>query len=88
MEHFEESGRAYRRIGYEYEWPQIEVFLFLKNRSRTLSLHSINNFIDVAKTVNCAIKVVLGDPERIIAKLWTCPKNAAIVPGHISAGNR
>ncbi len=88
IEHFEKSGRAYRRIGYEYEWAQIEVFLFLKNRSRTLSLHPIHHFIEMKKTPNFAYKVVLGDPERIIAKLRTCDKNAAFVPGHVSGGNR
>jgi hypothetical protein len=88
MEHFEKSGRAYRRIGYECEWAQIEVFLFLKNRRRTLSLHSMQDFIEMEKTANFAYRVVLGDPDRIIAKLQTCPKNAAIVPDHDSFGNQ
>jgi len=88
MEHFEKSGRAYRRIGYEYEWAQMEVFLFLKNRSRTLSLHSMHDFIEMEKTVNFAYNVVLGDPERIVAKLRTSSKNAAPIPDHNSKGGQ
>lgn len=88
IEHFERSGRAYRRIGYEYEWAQMEVFLFLKNRSRTLSLHSMHDFIEMEKTVNFAYNVVLGDPERIVAKLQTSPKNAALIPDHNSKGGQ
>ena len=73
------DGQAYCRIGYEFEWAQIEVFLFLNNRRGTLSVHSMQDFIEMEKTANFADKVALGDLERIMPKLRTCLRNAAIL---------
>lgn len=88
MAHFEKSGRAYRHVGYEYHWAQEEVLLFLKNRKRTLSLHTMHDFFEMEKTANFAYKFVLGDPEQIFTKLRCCSENAAISPGTDSGGDR
>jgi len=68
-DHFEKSGRAYRYVGCEYDWAQREVLLFLKNRKRTLSLHTMSDFAAMDKTPDFSYKILLGDPERISAKL-------------------
>jgi hypothetical protein len=40
-----DSGRTYQRVGYELDLPRDGVFVFLKQRKRTLSLHSPYDFI-------------------------------------------
>ncbi len=68
-DHFERSGRAYRYVGYEYDWAEQEVFLFLKSRKRTLNLHPIHDFVAMKKAPDFCYKVLVGDPEHINAKL-------------------
>ncbi len=87
MDHFEKSGRAYRHIGCEYDWAPQEVLLFLKNRKRTLSLHTMNDFVTMEKIPDFSYKVLLGDSERIAAKLRACLENASILPDHDSVCN-
>ena len=68
-DHFEKSGRAYRYVGCEYDWAQREVLLFLKNRKRTLSLHTMSDFVAMEKTRGFSYKILVGDPDLISAKL-------------------
>jgi predicted nucleotidyltransferase len=67
--YFHDSGRAYQRIGYELEFPRLEVFSFLKQRKRTLSLHSLHDFIGMEKHENFSYEVLFGDKDTIAQKL-------------------
>ena len=48
-----------------WQWPELEVKLFLKNRKRTISLHSFYDFQTMPKADNFSYEVLLGDPEQI-----------------------
>ena len=63
--HFKASGRIHRTIFDEWLWPELEVKLFLKNRKRTISLHSFYDFQNMPKSDNFSYEVLLGDPEQI-----------------------
>jgi predicted nucleotidyltransferase len=63
--HFEESGRIARSFLDEYQWPELEVKLFLKSRKRTISLNSFYAFQTMPKADNFSYEVLLGDPEKI-----------------------
>jgi predicted nucleotidyltransferase len=67
--HFEDSGRIARSFLDEYQWPELEVKLFLKNRKRTISLNSFYAFQKMPKADNFSYEVLLGDPEKIKADL-------------------
>lgn len=68
-EHFKASGRAYRAFGEEWLWPETEVNQFLKNRKRTISLHSFHDFQNMPKSANFTYEVLLGDPDQIKADI-------------------
>jgi hypothetical protein len=68
-EHFQASGRAHHRFGDGWLWPETEADLFLKNRKRTISLHSFHDFLEMPKAPNFSYEVLLGDPEQIEADL-------------------
>lgn len=59
---------------------QQEVLLFLKNRKRTLSLHTMNDFVTMEKPSDFSYKILLGDPERISAKLRPFEDNVEPTP--------
>lgn len=65
QKHFEASGRTHRTIFDEWLWPEVEVKQFLKNRQRTISLHSFYDFQKMPKADNFSYEVLLGDPEQI-----------------------
>lgn len=65
----DDSGRACQRIGYELDFPRLEVFVFLKQRKRTLSLHSLHDFIGMEKHENFSYEVLFGDKDAIAQKL-------------------
>ncbi len=67
--HFKESGRFSRSLLDEWQWPELEVKLFLKNRKRTISLHSFYDFQTMPKAENFSYRVLLGAPEKIKADL-------------------
>lgn len=64
-EHYRKSGRTWTRIGCEFAWPREEVLLYLKNRQRSISLHSIDNFLSMEKDENFSYQVLLGNPDKI-----------------------
>jgi len=72
--HFYDSGRAYQRTGYEYALPRDEVFVFLRQRKRTLSLHWIGDFINMKKHYNFGYEVLFGDKDKV-AKLLARPRS-------------
>jgi hypothetical protein len=45
------------------------VFVFLKQRKRTLSLHSLYDFITMEKHENFSYEVLFGDKDAIAQKL-------------------
>lgn len=67
--HLHDSGRACQRIGYELDFPRLKVFVFLKQRKRTLSLHSLHDFIGMEKHENFSYEVLFGDKDAIAQKL-------------------
>jgi predicted nucleotidyltransferase len=67
--HLHDSGRAYQRIGYEFDFPRLEVFVFLKQRKRILSLHSLHDFVGMEKRENFSYEVLSGDKDAIAQKL-------------------
>ena len=67
--HLDDSGRAYQRIGYELDLPRDAVFVFLKQRKRTLSLHSLHDFIGMEKHDNFSYQVLFGDKDAVAEKL-------------------
>jgi predicted nucleotidyltransferase len=67
--HLHDSGRTYQRVGYEIDFPRDAVFVFLKQRKRTLSLHSLYDFITMEKHENFSYEVLLGDKDAIAQKL-------------------
>jgi predicted nucleotidyltransferase len=67
--HLHDSGRVYQRVGYELDFPRDAVFVFLKQRKRTLSLHSLHDFIGMEKHENFSYKVLFGDKDAIAQKL-------------------
>lgn len=67
--HLHDSGRACQRIGYELDFPRLEVLVFLKQRKRTLSLHSLHDFIGMEKHENFSYEVLFGDKDAIAQKL-------------------
>jgi predicted nucleotidyltransferase len=67
--HLFDSGRACQRIGYEFDFPREEVLVFLRQRKRTLSLHSMHDFIDMKKHHNFSYQVLFGDKDKIARDL-------------------
>lgn len=65
----EDSGRAYRRMGYEFDFPREEVFVFLKQGKRTLSLHPLYDFLNMEKNGNFSYEVLWGDKDAIAQKM-------------------
>jgi predicted nucleotidyltransferase len=63
--HLNDSGRECRRIGYEFDFPRDEVFVFLRQRKRTLSLHTLHDFIGMEKHENFSYEVLFGDKNAI-----------------------
>lgn len=63
--HFKASGRIGRSVLDVWQWPELEVKLFLKNRKRTISLHSFYDFQTMPKADNFSYEVLLGDLEKI-----------------------
>jgi predicted nucleotidyltransferase len=63
--HLHDSGRECRRIGYEFDFPRDEVFVFLRQRKRTLSLHTLHDFIGMEKHENFSYEVLFGDKNAI-----------------------
>jgi predicted nucleotidyltransferase len=60
----EAAGRCFHTSFESAIWPRQEVFLQLKARSRSLSLHELEQ---IATTSNLCYRVLLGDPEQLAA---------------------
>ena len=46
----QQGGRRFRNISEQFSWPEDEVLLFLKSRSRAISLHAHDAIIDQIQT--------------------------------------
>ncbi len=68
-----EKGRRFGNITEETNWPQMEVLLYLKNRSRVIKLHGFQPF---SWMEDVTYRVVLGDRKRIESIM----KKGRIVP--------
>jgi predicted nucleotidyltransferase len=64
-----DMGRRFANIVDELYWPEREVALHLKGRTRGLSLHSLNEFFRMEKDDKFAYKVLIGDSKAIAASL-------------------
>ena len=60
----EAAGRYFHTLFESGIWPRQEVLLQLKARSRSLSLHELEQ---IATTANLCYRVLLGDPEQLAA---------------------
>jgi len=63
------KGRAFPSFLEELDWPVREVMLHLKARTRGLSLHRLEDFVGMEKDENFAYRVLIGDMNRIAARL-------------------
>lgn len=50
-------------------WPRDEVWRFIKNRQRTISLHEFEDFLHMEKDANFAYRVLIGDTAEVEAAL-------------------
>jgi predicted nucleotidyltransferase len=64
-------GRRFSNIVEELYWPEHEVRLHLKARTRGLSLHSLDEFFRMEKDERFAYKVLVGDAQIIRVRLET-----------------
>jgi predicted nucleotidyltransferase len=62
-------GRSFPNYVAELYWPQHEVGLHLKARTRGLSLHTLDDFFRIKKYTGFAYQVLVGDAAAIAAKL-------------------
>ena len=69
------KGRSFGSYFNELDWPEHEVMLHLKARTRGLSIHPLTDFVGMKKDENFAHKVLVGDAS-IIAKLLANPSSA------------
>ncbi len=67
------KGRRFSNIVEELYWPENEVRLHLKARTRGLSLHSLNEFFQMKKDENFAYQVLIGNAEAVAARLIATP---------------
>jgi predicted nucleotidyltransferase len=61
-EQAQRSGRKFRSFFDHVAWPTEEIFLFLKSRSRTLSIHGME---DLSQLDGVQYRVLIGDQERL-----------------------
>jgi predicted nucleotidyltransferase len=80
-----ENGRSFSNFCEQLFWPEREVRLHLKRRTRGLSLHPLDDFMGMEKHENFAYKVLLGDEVRIAEQLpyrrgWRdAPRQASVL---------
>jgi len=55
-------------VEYLY-WPEREVMLHLKARTRGLSLHSMDDFVRMRKDHNFAYRILIGNADKIAEQL-------------------
>jgi len=60
-----EGGRRFSNIVDELYWPEHEIGLHLKARTRGLSLHSLEEFFKMKKDERFAYSVLIGDPASV-----------------------
>lgn len=63
------KGRTFLTFFDELQWPEREVMLNLKARTRGLSLHPLHDFVEMEKDDRFAYKVLIGDAEKIAEQL-------------------
>lgn len=69
VEHFDASGRASKGFMSALYWPWEQVHLFLKNKKRTISLHTVDELEQmIRKSDEFRFEVLLGDREAIVAR--------------------
>jgi predicted nucleotidyltransferase len=63
------KGRHFANLTDEVVWPQTEVLLYLRNRKRSLSIHTIADLKELAREKPLRYRVLLGDRQAIAAQL-------------------
>jgi hypothetical protein len=63
------KGRRFANLTDEVVWPQTEVLLFLKNRKRSLSIHTLVHLKELAREKPLRYRVLLGDRHAIAEQL-------------------
>jgi predicted nucleotidyltransferase len=59
-------GRRFANMSEQLDWPKREVIMFLKNRSRAISLCELENLFEMPSLQYC---VLIGDTQRIQASM-------------------
>lgn len=63
------KGRRFANIVEYLYWPEREVMLHLKARTRGLSLHSVDDFVRMRKDDNFVYKVLIGNADKVVEQL-------------------
>ena len=63
------KGRRFSNMVEHLYWPEREVMLHLKARTRGLSLHSMDDFVCMREDNNFAYKILIGNADRIAEQL-------------------
>ncbi len=79
----EVKGRSFPTIVDQAYWPKLEVCLQLKAKSNALKLSELSH---VERLPNLAYRVLLGDPERIAARMPTGRVVPNVATGRLTGG--
>lgn len=60
-----ESGRTFRNITMEMVWCATEIYMFLRARKRSISIHDVRELAGLAKANPLHYRVLLGDKQAI-----------------------
>ncbi len=63
------KGRRFPNIVEYLYWPGREVMLHLKARTRSLSLHLMDDFVHMRKDNNFAYEILIGNADKIAEQL-------------------
>jgi hypothetical protein len=63
------QGRRFRNLTEEYLWPRTEVWMFLRNRSRSISIHELQELVDLAHSKPMRYRILVGDALTIRRRL-------------------
>jgi predicted nucleotidyltransferase len=64
-----DGGRTFRNITMEVIWAAMEIYMFLRARKRSVSIHDLSELAELAKTNPLHYRVLLGDKQAIRERL-------------------
>jgi predicted nucleotidyltransferase len=60
-----DEGRTFRNITEEVLWPRMEIFMCLRARKRSLSIHELRELVQLASSKPLPYRLLLGDRETV-----------------------